>query len=49
MTIPEEWLSVCEELGYEKTIKLINNGTTISVAEQIIQAIKFKNELLKLE
>ena len=37
MTIPDEWLAVMQVLGRENTEKLIENGTSLKVAEQIIR------------
>ena len=42
MTIPDEWLPVMERLGRENTEKLILDGTSLAVAEQII---KYKDKL----
>lgn len=42
MTIPDEWLAVMQVLGRENTEKLIENGTSLKVAEQII---KYKDKL----
>lgn len=35
MKIPDKWLPVMQVLGREKTEKLINNGTSLKVAEQL--------------
>lgn len=40
--IPKEWLSVMEKLGRERTIKMIRNGTSLKVAEEMI---KWKDKL----
>ena len=37
-----EWLPVCEMLGRERTIKLIDNGTTLDVAMMICRFIQDK-------
>lgn len=49
-TIPHEWLTIVETLGREKTIGLINNGTTLDVAKQMCRQLKAlrKNNQLKL-
>lgn len=46
--IQEQWAEVCERLGKERTLRLIQNGTTLDVANQIIQAMNFKEKLPKL-
>ncbi|MBO7323707.1 MAG: hypothetical protein J6U51_09025 [Bacteroidales bacterium] len=44
-----DWVPVYTKLGREKTIGLIKNGTTLSVAKQIIKSMgKPKEEQLKL-
>lgn len=40
--IPKEWLSVMEKLGRERTVKMIKNGTSLKVAEDMI---KWKDKL----
>lgn len=40
--IPKEWLSVMEKLGRERTVKMIKNGTSLKVAEEMI---KWKDKL----
>lgn len=40
--IPKEWLSVMEKLGRERTVKMIENGTSLKVAEEMI---KWKDKL----
>lgn len=48
--IPKTWMSVYEQLGYEKTIKLIKNGTSIDVAKMIIKTMKpKKNEEMAMD
>ena len=43
-----DWMKVYKKLGREKTIKLINNGTTIDVAKGMIKAMKERENLPKL-
>lgn len=40
--IREDWLPVYKQLGRERTIKLIANGTTLDVALQSIKCKKIK-------
>lgn len=44
--LSNEWLPVCETLGRERTIKLIDNGTTLDVALLIC---RFMSEQTKLK
>lgn len=49
-SIGPEWLPVCEKLGEEKTIKLIQNGTTLKVAMKMIEVMEqTKRTKLKFE
>lgn len=38
--IPHDWLTIVDTLGEEKTIGLINNGTSLDVAKQICKQVK---------
>lgn len=49
-SISPEWLPVCEKLGEEKTIRLIQNGTTLRVAMKMVEAMEqTKQTKLKFE
>lgn len=39
-----EWSSVAEILGEERTAKLISNGTTLEVAKQMAEQVKLFRE-----
>ena len=48
-SVGPEWLPVCEKLGEEKTMKLIQNGTTLKVAMKMIEVMEqTKQTKLKL-
>ena len=50
MKLSNDWLPICDHLGYERTIGLIKNGTTIDVAKQIIKTMKpKKNEEMAMD
>lgn len=44
--IREDWRQVYDKLGRKKTIGLINNGTTLKVAKELIKAMGIKKEEL---
>lgn len=46
--ILEDWLPVISKLGRERTIKLINNGTSLEVAKAMTK-VKKEDLQLKLE
>ena len=48
--LTQDWLTISDVLGIDKTIGLIKNGTTLDVAKQMCQQLKAmrENNQLKL-
>lgn len=44
----EDWIPVYERLGRDRTIRLIENGTTLNVAKQMINAMDVRQKRIKL-